>query len=145
MASEDIFGSRSAKPDSGFHRIHTIIKAFHSLTQTKWKARNKMLHETQDEEIRNIRDDEAAEIVELYSHPEHLKAGDRHYCEQPLSAILTKSTASRRRWLRYIRQAQSRAGKDGTRQTLMTQFFRSSVTVESRSDTQGDNLQKGEE
>ncbi len=122
MASEDIFGSRSAKPDSGFHRIHTIINAVHSLTQTKWKARNKTLHETQDADIRNIRDAEAAEIVELYSHPEKLKAGDRHYCGQPLSAILKISTASRRRWLRYIRQAQASASKDGTRQTLMTIF-----------------------
>jgi hypothetical protein len=124
LATENIYGEEQAQHEQGFKRIHVILKALHILTQEKWKARNKRLHESKDEAMQHIRDTELVEINELYSHPERVRAGDRHYCEQPLSAILRKTPASRRRWLRFMRQSQARVDKDGKRQTRMTDFFR---------------------
>lgn len=132
MAEDAMFDSSSAKTDIGFSRIQTILKAVHTLTQTTWKARNKMLHDNQEAINRHIRDAEVAEITEMHRQSTHLRAGDRHYCEQPLEKILNKSASSRRRWLRYMKMAQDRSSRDGKRQTLLTNFFRPSVT-----DTQG--------
>ncbi|KAI2500974.1 hypothetical protein MHU86_13519 [Fragilaria crotonensis] len=50
----------------------------------------------QREGMKAIRQEEVAEIKRMYQQPELISATDRHYCEQPLSAILKKSPASRR-------------------------------------------------
>ncbi|KAI2505052.1 hypothetical protein MHU86_9408 [Fragilaria crotonensis] len=84
MAEEAMFDSSPAKPDTGYYRIQNILKAVHVLTQTTWKARNNMLHDNQDTINRHIREAEAAEITAMHRQSETLRAGDRHYCEQPL-------------------------------------------------------------
>ncbi|KAI2490403.1 hypothetical protein MHU86_24159 [Fragilaria crotonensis] len=137
MAEHAMFDSSPAKPDIGFYRIHNILKAAHVLTQTTWKAQNKMLHDHHDAINRHIREAEAAEITAMHRQSENLRAGDRHYCEQPLEKILNKLASSRRRWIRYMKMAQDRSSRDGKRQTLLTNFFRPSVTDTQRSDTLG--------
>ncbi|KAI2495165.1 hypothetical protein MHU86_19350 [Fragilaria crotonensis] len=138
MAADAMFDSSPAKTDSGFYRIHNILKAAHILMQTTWKARNKMLHDNQDAVNRHIREAEAEERTEMHRQSKNLRAGDQHYCEQPLEKILrNKSASSRRRWLRYMKMAQDRSSRDGKRQTLLTNFFRPSVTDTQRSDTLG--------
>ncbi|KAI2497129.1 hypothetical protein MHU86_17390 [Fragilaria crotonensis] len=125
LANESMYGAGQAQNEQGFKRIHVILKALHKLTQDKWKARNKMLHESKDEAMQHIRDMELAEINELYSHPERLRAGDRHYCEQPLSVILKKTPASRRRWLRFMRQSQARGRHGWKTANAIDRFFQS--------------------
>jgi hypothetical protein len=46
LATENIYGEEQAQHEQGFKRIHVILKALHILTQEKWKARNKRLHES---------------------------------------------------------------------------------------------------
>jgi hypothetical protein len=92
----------------GISMLRGIMQTFHTLSQQLWKARNHVLHESNETELRNIRDIEAAEIRALHSRPELIQAGDRHYCERTLDTVLQKAPSSRRRWLRYMRMARSR-------------------------------------
>jgi hypothetical protein len=59
-----------------------------------------------------------------HSRPHLLRTGDQHYCHRPLSKILAGAPATRRRWLRKVKQSTAELTKDGTRQTLLTNFFR---------------------
>jgi hypothetical protein len=112
----------------GLQQIRGILQSFHVLTQQLWKSRNKILHDSQDEAQQTIRDSERVEICALYSQSDSLPAGDRHYCERPLESILKMTTTSRRRWLRYMKMAKARLTRDGQRQMLVTDFYRSSTS-----------------
>ncbi|KAI2501345.1 hypothetical protein MHU86_13143 [Fragilaria crotonensis] len=107
----------------GMQRLRFVLKTFSQLASSLWTARNQA-HGTTEEGMKAIRQEEVAEISRMYQQPELISATDRHYCEQPLSAILKKSPASRRRWLRYMRMARARFTRDGKRQMLITSFFR---------------------
>jgi hypothetical protein len=113
---------------SGLQAIKTILKAFHEFTQSIWKARNNVLHKSQDMDMKKISQAEITEIIELYGNPELVPAGDRHQCEQPLRNLIARAPATRRRWLRYMRAARLRYTKDGVRQTKITQYFMTSST-----------------
>ncbi|KAI2498729.1 hypothetical protein MHU86_15740 [Fragilaria crotonensis] len=139
MAEEGLFDTDTSRSRLGYQRLQVIFKALHIYHQTVWKARNHTLHNTQTMEIRQIRDTELFEITDLYEKSDRLRAGDRHYCEQPLEEILKKSPSSRRRWLLlFMKRAIHRASTDGKRQTLMTSFFRPSVTTGTDTGTRSD-------
>ncbi|KAI2511186.1 hypothetical protein MHU86_3151 [Fragilaria crotonensis] len=108
----------------GLKRFKSILKAFSELANSLWKARNQVLHGSNEKDMQAIRNAEDAEIRDMYQHPELIPASDRHYCEQSLSIILGRSATSRRRWLRFMRLARARLKRDGQRQTLITSFFR---------------------
>ena len=104
--------------------MREVRRAFYDYARSMWLSRNTVLHGDSTNTLQQIRDSEVAELRELHDHSELLPAGDRHYCDRPLSNLLTKSSATRRRWLRHVRQARLRFIKDGQRQTLITSFFR---------------------
>jgi hypothetical protein len=114
----------NAHEGRGFQTIRTILKSFHDFTQAIWQSRNQELHGKQEMETKLIRQTEIAEITELHGHPELVPAGDRHYSEQPLGNILARAPSTRRRWLRHMRSARRRFLNEGSRQPLMTEFFR---------------------
>ena len=115
--------TKDTQDGKGISTLRGILLAFHMLSQQLWKARNQVLHVSHDTELRNIREIEVAEIRKLHSRPEKIRAGDRHYCEQPLTTILQMAPSSRQRWLRYMRMARTRMSLEGKRQLLMTSFF----------------------
>lgn len=114
----------------GFRVLTTILNHFQQTTQRLWKARNHVLHTSTEERLRCIRDAQTVEIRAMYANPESVQAGDRHYCERSLESILKKSTATRRRWIRYMRLSRDRMSKEGSRQLLMTQFYRPVSTAQ---------------
>jgi hypothetical protein len=114
----------------GFRVLTTILNNFQQTTQRLWKARNHVLHTSTEEHLRCIRDAQTVEIRAMYANPESIQAGDRHYCERSLESILKKSTATRRRWLRYMRLSRERMSREGSRQLLMTQFYRPVSTAQ---------------
>jgi hypothetical protein len=124
-AEKSLYGnSIDSQAGKGLHNVRVILRAMHLLTQQLWKSRNRVLHESTDAELCEIRDTERAEICNLHAQPERVQAGDRHYCERPLSDILAMSPTSRRRWLRYMNLARARMINEGKRQMLMTAFYR---------------------
>jgi hypothetical protein len=70
-----------------------------------WDHRNKVLHDTQIESSRAIRDEEINdEITKLYERVESFAAEDRWYFDKmPLAIRLRKPLRSRRRWLALAR------------------------------------------
>ena len=123
-AEKSLYGnSLDSQAGKGLHNVRVILRALNLLTQQLWKSRNRVLHESNDKEHCEIRDTERAEICSLHAHPERVPAGDRHYCERPLSDILKMSPTSRQRWLRYMTMARARMTHEGKRQMLMTTFF----------------------
>jgi hypothetical protein len=124
MANVDMFDGTSQQEGSGLHIIKTILKATHQLTQAIWHSRNEVLHGSDGITLKNIRQIEIAEIIDIHGHPELVPAGDRHYCEQTLKNILERAPSTRRRWLRHMRSARLRFTKEGQRQALITTFFR---------------------
>lgn len=138
MAEEGIFDTDHTQSRLGYQHLQVIFKALHTYHQTVWKARNQTLHNTQTMENRQIWDTELFEITDLYGKSDSLRAGDRHYCEQPLEEILKKSSSSRRRWLLFMKRAILRASADGKRQTLMTSYFRPRETTDRDTGTRSD-------
>ena len=128
MAACDMYGSSQQQTGQGFQYIQRILQALHKMTQAKWQGRNQTLHNGKDSDNQRIRDAEFMEITELYRQADRLRPSDRHYCEQPLSVIIKKNPSSRRRWLRYVRQSQARAHEGRLRQTVLTSYFRSTVS-----------------
>ncbi|KAI2507937.1 hypothetical protein MHU86_6470 [Fragilaria crotonensis] len=114
LAEEDIYDhANKEQQGEGFTQLTSILRHLNHVTQRLWKSRNKVLHQSDEQEIKDIRDSEAREIRELYAHPDLLQARDQHYCDQPIGELLKKSPASRRRWLQYTHMSRERMTKAG--------------------------------
>jgi hypothetical protein len=105
-------------------RMKQIHVALSSHVRRLWLSRNDSLHSTDDATLATIRSAETVEIMHYYSNPNLLRTGDQHYCRRSLSKLLSGTPATRRRWLRKVRQSSAELTKDGTSQTLLTTFFR---------------------
>ena len=109
----------------GAKRMKQIVCALSSHLQRLWLSRNEVLHSpSADQTLDSIRSAESAEILYYHSRPHLLRTGDQHYCNRPLSVILAAKPATRRRWLRKVKQSSAELTKDGTHQTLLTNYFR---------------------
>ena len=125
MAQYDMHGNvRDIR--KGETRMKEIISALSAHFRRLWISRNGVLHSPNDENLASIRSAESVEIEYYHSRPHLLRTGDKHYCDRPLSSILSGTSATRRRWLRKVKQSSADLTKDGTRQTLLTNFFRRS-------------------
>ncbi len=112
----------------GIRQVRAVQRALHKLTQTLSKSQNQILHGSTEMELQQIQDSGLVEIKEIHKHPERIPAGERHDCMEPVANILTRTTATRRRWLRHMRAARLRFQTEGNRQALMTQYFQRSTT-----------------
>ena len=101
-----------------------IHLALSSHIRRLWLSRNEVLHSTTDDAMATIRSAETVEIMHYHSHPHLLRTGDQHYYRRSLSKLLAGTPATRRRWLRKVKQSSAELTKDGTSQTLLTNFFR---------------------
>ena len=111
-------------PRAGNNRMQRIISALCQHTRRLWIARNGCLHDsTSSNHLPST--PEAIEIEYYHSRPHLLRTGDQHYCQRSLSKLLEGPSATRRRWLRKVKQLSAELTKDGTsRQSLITSFFR---------------------
>ena len=116
----------TSDPRLGAARLKSIHQAFFDHTRRLWTARNSVLHSKDDSSLLSIRSTEAAEIKFYHSRPHLLRLGDQQYCQKPLERILNGPASTRRRWLRKVKQSSVELTKDGTRQSLITSFFRPS-------------------
>ena len=105
-------------------RMKQIHLAISSHIRRLWLSRNEVLHSTDDATLATVRSTETVEIIHYHSHPNLLRTGDQHYCRRSLSKLLAGTPATRRRWLRKVKQSSAELTKDGTSQTLLTSFFR---------------------
>jgi hypothetical protein len=103
--------------------IHLVLKSIHTLTSELWNARNSTLHESTKPTLTSIRSTEEAEIRYFHCRPQLLHFDDRYYCNRPLDKLLSGSSSVRRRWLRSVKGSVKTQEADGSRQTLMTQFY----------------------
>jgi hypothetical protein len=124
LSDSNVLAGGTSQEGKGSHTMMLISKAIHELSRSLWLARNEALHGEQSQEMQTIRNADIAEMRELHAHPEHLPAGDRHYCEGTFDQLSRKSTSSKRRWLRHMRMVQARTIQEGTRQLPITDFFR---------------------
>ena len=104
--------------------MKSIIRSVGDHTRRLWMARNAILHSKSDQQLASIRSAEFAEIEYYHSRPHLLRTGDQHFCQRPLSNLLSGAPATRRRWLRKVKRSTAELTKDGTRQSLITNFFR---------------------
>ena len=120
------FDMHSTKRDQrkGAQRMRSILTAISSHIRRLWMARNDCLHSKKDKDLDSIRSAESAEIRYYHSRPHLLRMADQHYCLRPLDRILSGTPATRRRWLRKVKQSSAELTKDGTTQTLVTTYFR---------------------
>ena len=129
MAQIDMYrGTRDQR--KGEMRMLQIIRALSAHTRRIWLSRNDSLHSPNDETLDSIRSSETAEIKFYYDRPHLLRTGDQHYCSRSLSMLLAGSPATRRRWLRKVKESTAELTKDGTRQTLLTNFFSTSRSTD---------------
>jgi hypothetical protein len=105
-------------------RMKQIHSALSSHIRRLWLSRNEVLHATDDVSLAKTRSTETVEIMHYHSKPHLLRTGDQHYCRRSLSKLLSSTPATRRRWLRKVKQSSAELTKDGTTQTLLTNFFR---------------------
>jgi hypothetical protein len=110
-------------PRAGHTRMQQIISALCQHTRRLWIARNGCLHDSTSSTLPSSTA-EAIEIQYYHSRPHLLRPGDQHYCQRSLSKLLEGPPATRRRWLRKVKQSSADLTKDGTtRQSLITSFF----------------------
>jgi hypothetical protein len=124
MASDGIYDTDQTEEGRGRQTIRQFYTEHFKFTHSLWQARNKVLHDDHSPELRAIRDQELAELKALYTNQDKIGAGDRHYCAQPIEAILRKNPSSRRRWMRYMYRARKRYELAIQHQPLITNFFR---------------------
>ena len=124
MASDGIYDTDQPEEGRGRQTIRQVYTALSKFTTSLWQARNKVLHADNSPDLRAIRDQELAELKELYNNQDKIGAGDRHYCDRPLETILRKNPSSRRRWMRYMYRARKRYELATKHQPLITNFFR---------------------
>ncbi|KAI2493731.1 hypothetical protein MHU86_20801 [Fragilaria crotonensis] len=123
MAQIDMHnGTRDTR--RGEMRMRQIISALSRHTRRLWLSRNESLRSPNNKTLDSIRSAETAEIKFYHSRPHLLRTGDQHYCRRSLTKLLAGTPATRRRWLRKVKQSTADLTKDGTRQTLLTSFFR---------------------
>ena len=103
-------------------RMKQIIGALSNHIRRLWSSRNSCLHDTDSPSVSVSA--ETIEITYYHSRPHMLRLGDQHYCNRPLSSILSSNPATRRRWLRKVKKSSAELTKDDTRQSLLTSFFR---------------------
>ena len=70
-----------------------------------------------------IRSAETTEIIHLHGQPDLLRFSDRYLCSQSLDKLLSATPATRRRWLRRVKQSHAQQQQDAARQTLITLNF----------------------
>ena len=107
--------------DVRMKQIHTALSAH---IRRLWLARNSVLHDLTDPTLATTRSTETVEIMHYHQNPHLLRTGDQHYCRRSLPKLLASNPATRRRWLRKVKQSSAELTKDGTTQTLLTNFFR---------------------
>ena len=107
----------------GETRMLIIIRALSAHIRRHWLARNESLYSPNDKNLDSIWSAETAEIKFYYDRPHLLRTGDQHYCRRSLSKLLAGSPATRRRWLRKVKQSTAELTNDGTRQTLLDKFL----------------------
>jgi hypothetical protein len=109
----------------GEARLKQIHSALSAHIRRLWLARNEVLHALNDPFLATIRSTETVEITYYHSNPHLLRTSDQHYCRRSLTKLLSSTPATtRRRWLRKAKQSSAELTKDGTTQTLLTNFFR---------------------
>ena len=119
MAQMDMHSGTAIDTKLGELRMKSIIRAVGNHTRRLWMARKA------DQKLASIRSsEEFAEIEYYHSRPHLLRTGDQHYCQRPLSQLLSSAPATRRQWLRKVKRSTAELTKDGTRQSLITNFFR---------------------
>lgn len=111
-------------PAKGDQITRKILRAFHNFSIEVWKDRNQKLHGETSNGVRELRCPDLIEITHLHSHPEMVSAGDRHFCDRPLESLLRAGHSARRRWIQYMRRARARYDRDGSKQTVITTYFR---------------------
>ena len=121
LAQLDLYhNSRDTRKGEG--RMAQILQALSTHIRRLWIARNACLHDNSHPTASVSA--ESVEIEYYHSRPHLLRLGDQHYCNRSLSKILSGSPATRRRWLKKVKQSSAELTKDGTRQSLLTSFFR---------------------
>jgi hypothetical protein len=124
MAADGIYDSDTYDTSRGRHTLKVVQPALFTFQTTMWTARNSALHDENSPELCVIRDQEIAEIKDLYTNQDKIGVGDKHYCERPLETILKKNPSSRRRWIRYMHRARKRYQLVTKHQPLISSFFR---------------------
>jgi hypothetical protein len=104
-ASHDFHNPTRANSASGDARLRSIIEATHNFSRSIWLSRNSALHDQADDEVRQTRDTDIAEIRFYHGRPHLLLSRDRHYCSRSLDKLITGSASTRRRWLRIVKQS----------------------------------------
>jgi hypothetical protein len=66
---------------------------------------------------------ETTEITHLHGQPDLLRFSDRYLCSQSLEKLLSATPATRRRWLRRVKQSRAQQQQDGARRALITAYF----------------------
>jgi hypothetical protein len=106
----------------GEQRMKQLISALCNHVRRLWLGRNGCLHDSTNAEAQSP-SAQSIEIQYYHSRPHLLRQGDQHYCQRSLSKILSGSPATRRRWLRKVKQSSAELTKDGTlKQTLIKSF-----------------------
>jgi hypothetical protein len=124
LASKDMFAEKPTHDDrQGESTIKTTMKGLAEHFSRLWEARNKVLHDTKDEEMCDVRSMEIAEIKYYFSRPHLLRFDDRHYCEGSLAKLLNGRSSNRRRWLRRVKTSIEIQKVQGSRQTRITSYF----------------------
>ncbi|KAI2513278.1 hypothetical protein MHU86_1049 [Fragilaria crotonensis] len=118
-----MYNSTERDENRGEQEIRKITKLISDHFNRLWEARNAALHSNEEDELQQIRSEEANEVRYYHSHPNLLKFDDRHYCDRPLDKILHGPKSTRRRWLRKVKKSVQAQEAQGTRQTLITSYF----------------------
>jgi hypothetical protein len=111
--------------DKGEVWVRKTVLQLWAFAHEMWEHRNSVLHDTQLESSRKVRDAEINDLIaKLYEKVDIYSAEDRWYFDVPLAIRLRKPLRSRRRWLVNARilvdKSENRASIG---QTTMNQYY----------------------
>ena len=123
LESINALDSQKSDRKRGEHRIHTLLQALHTFSQSLWLGRNEALHCTKETTDAAKFNADSAEIRLYFDNPNMLPAEDRHYCAHNMTKLLRSRPSVRRRWLQRVRTARSNMLKHGRSQLTMTKYY----------------------
>ena len=125
LASKEMYTEATHNERQGDFMVRSILLGVSDHFSRLWEARSKVLHDTSDKELCDVRSTEMAEVKYYFSRPELLRFDDRHYCEGSLTALVNGRSSHRRRWLRRVKKSIELKASQGGRQSLITSFVTS--------------------
>ena len=115
--------------------VSKYIKAFQDYTLFLWKSRNDVLHEAGSDGLSSVHASLNHDISQMYALRDTFSPILQSYFRKPLEDRLKGTPRQRARWLQLAQIATSHSSAAGSRQTMVSHFFKHAPSTTGASPT----------